>query len=141
MSNPSYPAELPPPMRQGFQVQRGDGRTITRQDAGPPNIRRRFSSVVDTIAFTTQLSRAQLARFDRFYEEDTKGGSLPFRMSDPMTDGWSLLIEDGAPLRTGAGVRLLVAKKWLVTFGQSLPATTVRGVTFTVTFQLWVLPS
>ncbi|TIX49939.1 MAG: hypothetical protein E5V26_00900, partial [Mesorhizobium sp.] len=95
-----YPPELPRPERAPYQVTRGDGRTRRAEDAGPPNVRRRFSAVATTVAFSTILTRAQLARFDRFFDEEIKQGTLPFLMPAPDTHGLPLLTEDGTPLLT-----------------------------------------
>lgn len=140
MTLPSYPSELPKPLSDSYQVGRGDGRIVTRNDAGPANVRRRFSSVVNTVQFSTFLSRAQLSRFDRFYDEDTKGGSLPFLLPDPGLDGWALLTDEGLPLLTDEGLPLLVAETWLVMFGSKLPVVTNKALYWTVSFELSVLP-
>lgn len=140
MTLPLYPEELPRPLQDPYQLARGDGRIVSRNDAGPPNIRGRFSSVVDTVHFSTFLSRAQLARFERFYLEDTKRGAKPFLLADPGTDGWPLLADDGSPLLTEDSVPLLLAETWLVTFGGKLPVITNRALHWTVTFEVSVLP-
>ena len=140
MTLPSYPAELPKPLQDGYQVARGDGRIVTRNDAGPPSIRSRFSSVVDTVQFSTFLSRSQWARFERFYVEDTKRGALPFLLPDPGTDGWALLTDDGSRLLTDDGTPILLAETWLVVFGSKLPVITNKATYWTVSFEVTVLP-
>lgn len=140
MTFPAYPAELPRPLRSPYSVARGDGRFVSDNDAGPKNIRRRFSSTVTKVQFSTELDRSQLARFYRFYDEETKEGSLAFLMPDPGTDGWPLLLDDGAPLLTDDGTPLLLAETWLVTFGGKMPSETVKGTTWTLSFELEVLP-
>lgn len=140
MTLPFYPDELPKPTQDGYQVARGDGRIMSRNDAGPPNIRRRYTSVINTVQFSTFLSRAQLARFDRFYVEDTKQGAKPFLLLDPGTDGWALLDDDGSPLLTEDSVPLLLAETWVVTFGGKLPVITNRATHWTVSFEVAVLP-
>jgi hypothetical protein len=137
---PSYPPELPRPNRDGYRVARGDGRSIGRQDAGPPTRRRRFSSTVTTLSLSIDLSRSLKARFDRFYDEETAGGTLPFLMPDPATDGTELLTIGGVPLLTAGGVPLLIARTWLCVFGDQLPVETPRGVEWRVSFTLLVLP-
>lgn len=141
MTLPSYPAELPKPLQDGYQVARGDGRIMSRNDAGPPNIRGRYSAVVNTVQFSTFLSRSQLARFDRFYLDDTKRGSLPFLIPDPGTNGWPLLSDDGSPLLTDEGTPILLAEIWLVTFGGKLPVISNKATYWTVAFELTVLPT
>ncbi|MER8762897.1 hypothetical protein [Mesorhizobium sp. M0968] len=110
------------------------------EDAGPPNVRRRFSAVASSVSFSTQLDRSQLARFDRFYDEETKQGTLPFLLSDPGTDGWPLLSDDGTPLLTDEGVPILMAETWLCLFGQQLPVVAAMDMIWKVTFQVVVMP-
>lgn len=140
MTIPAYPSELPRPLADPYQLARGDGRVQMRNDAGPPSTRRRFSSVVDIVQFSTFLDRSELARFDRFYYEDTKKGTIPFTIPDPGTDGWPLLTEGGVPILNESDVPILLSETWLVTFGGKLPAITTRGVNWTVAFELLVLP-
>lgn len=141
MTLPSYPSELPPPRQQDYQLASGDGRTVSREDAGPPNVRRRFSAVANMVAFSTLLDRSELARFDRFYTEDTKQGTLPFLIPDPGTDGWPLLDDEGTPLLTDDGTAILAAATWVCLFGAQLPVRRAAGGLFwEVSFQLSVLP-
>lgn len=137
---PSYPPELPAPLREGYQNARGDGRTRMAEDAGPPNVRRRFSAVANVVSFSTQLDRFQLGRFDRFYDEETKQGTLPFLMPDPGTNGWPLLSDDGMPLLTDEGTPILMTETWLCLFGQQLPAVVTVDMVWKVTFQIVVMP-
>ena len=140
MTLPTYPTELPAPLADPYQVARGDGRILSRNDAGPPNIRSRYAEPVDAVQFSTFLDRSQLARFDRFYVEETKRGAKPFLIPDPGTDGWALLTDDGSPLLTDDGTPLLLAETWLVLFGQKLPVVTNKATYWTVSFELTVLP-
>lgn len=140
MTLPSYPPELPRPNRDGYKVARGDGRIAGRNDAGPPPRRRRFSAVPKTVSFSTDLTLSQKARFDRFYEEDTAEGALPFLMPDPATHGTPLLTAGGAPLLTAGGTPLLISRIWLCQFADQLPVETPRGVEWRITFSLLVLP-
>ena len=140
MTLPSYPAELPKPLSDGYQVARGDGRIMSRNDAGPPNIRGRYSAVVNTVQFSTFLSRSQLARFDRFYIEDTKRGAKPVLLPDPGTDGWAWLDEDELPVLDEGDVPMLLTETWLVTFGGKPPVVTNKATFWTISFELTVLP-
>lgn len=140
MTLPSYPSELPRPNRDGYKVARGDGRTIGRTDAGPPIRRRRFSAVPKTVSFVTDLTQSQKARFDRFYDEDTAEGTLPFLLPDWAVHGTPLLTAGGAPLLTAGGVPLLISRIWLCVFGDQLPVETPRGVEWRMSFSLLVLP-
>ncbi|MER9047586.1 hypothetical protein NKH89_09960 [Mesorhizobium sp. M0923] len=138
-----YPAELPRPERGPFQYARGDGRTRRAEDAGPPNVRRRFSAVADMVNFSTVLTRAQLARFDRWFTEEIKQGTKPFLMPAPDTDGLPLLTDDGTPLTTEDGTPILIAETWLCLLGQQLPTrapSSPGSVQWRVTFEIAVMP-
>lgn len=140
MTLPLYPSELPAPLRTPYSVARGDGRLIGRNDAGPRNVRRRFAATVKTISFSTLLSRSQLARFDRFYYEETKEGALPFLIPDPRTDSWPLLTDEGEPLLTDDDTPILLSEIMLVIFGDRLPDDKFNDLEFNVAFDLQVLP-
>lgn len=138
-----YPPELPRPERAPFQMARGDGRTRRAEDAGPVNVRRRFSAVANTVAFSTVLTRAQLARFDRFYDQEIKQGTAPFLMPAPDTDGLPLLADDGTPLLTDEGLPILISETWLCLIGQQLPArapSSPSSIQWRVSFDIVVMP-
>lgn len=137
-----YPPELPVPMKQGYQSAFGDGRIGARRDAGPPSYRRRFSAVGDTVSLQTHLQRHELARFERFFLEETKRGSKTFFMPDPLTDGWPALTARGEPIALPDGSPMLLAKTWLCVFGEGLPSTVplTNDESFYVSFDIVVLP-
>lgn len=140
MAIASWPKELPRPMREGYQSSPGEGRQKKRNDAGPPSYRRRTSSIPKFVSMTLDVSRNELARFERFYEEEVSDGSLPFLMPDPTTTGWPLLTTDGRNLTDHLGRPLLMEKSWLCLFGDTLPSQTVIGVRFRLSFQVVVMP-
>ncbi|MDI6026713.1 hypothetical protein QBK99_10975 [Corticibacterium sp. UT-5YL-CI-8] len=140
MSVPWYPAELPKPLRQGYQFAMGDGRSAQRRDAGPARYARRFSSVAHAVAYSTILDASQLARFERFYNEETKQGIVPFFIPDPGKDGWPALTADGTPITLPDDTPVLLSRTWLCTFGERLPSWTSIGMSWTVSFDLVVLP-
>lgn len=87
------------------------------------------------------VSRADLARFWRFYDEDCAGGASYFWMPDPATDGWQLLTEAGQPVLLGDEQYLLLAARWLCSWGDEPPAESVDVQTrFKVSFNVWVMP-
>lgn len=119
MAVPVFPATLPRSLQDGFQIVYNDGRIVFRNDAGPPNIRRRFSSVTKSVSLSYELTKAQLDTFNTFYETTVKQGTLPFTMTNPID----------------------AAVTWLVTFGMKLPVVTNRATRYTVSFEVTVLPS
>ncbi|WP_320200492.1 hypothetical protein RMR16_008650 [Agrobacterium sp. rho-13.3] len=140
MTHPVWPVELPKPERGTWQSTPQDARLKRRSDAGPTSYRRRFSSASRTVSLSIVVNRNGKERFDRFFQRDTKGGSLLFWMPDPTTQGWALGTSDGAALLTGDGARILMARRWLVTFGGNLPVETVQGVEFRFSFSVEVMP-
>jgi hypothetical protein len=137
---PEWPPELPRPMRDSYQQTAGEARLMKKNDSGPPGTRRRFSSVADTVSMTVDLSRNQLARFDRFYNEEVAQGSKPFRIMDASLSGQRLLTDEEVPILTDDGHPILIEETWLVLFGQQLPSRSVIGVRWRVSFQLSVMP-
>ena len=131
----TWPSDLPQHVRQsGFSDTLPDGVLRTKMEAGPGKARRRFSAAARPLACSLLLDRQQLARFDRFVQEETKNGSLPFLMFDPVYDGAEL---DG--LATEGGLQVLVERKNLVMFAEP-PVKTPFGPVFQVAFNLSVLP-
>lgn len=140
MSYPIWPEALPRPERSSWQAGRQDTRLKRRSDAGPVSYRRRFSSASRPVTLSVILDRDLKAVFDNFYFEEIAEGASLFWMPDPTTDGWPLLLDDGSPFLTEAGVPILLGETWLVTMGDSLPAETVIGVEFRITFSVEVMP-
>lgn len=144
MTVPVWPAELPRPERDTWNVQRQDARLKRRSDAGPVNYRRRFSSASKSVRLSVILTRDGKAIFDTFFDLTTDGGVTPFWMPDPTTDGWALTTSDGAPLLIAGGPDdgkpILLAAQWLCVFGDQMPAETVVGTEFRISFSVEVLP-
>lgn len=136
----TWPTDLPRPERSTWQRQSQDPRQKRISENGPPGYRRMFSSVAKNISLSVTLTRSQKQTFDRFYEIDTKHGSLLFTMPDPTTDGWPLLSTTGQPLFQSEGVPLLVAAQWLCLFGESAPTETIQGIEFLIRFSVTVMP-
>lgn len=139
MALPVYPIELPRPLRDGYQFGLGDGRFKSQNDAGPYNMRGRYSTSPNTVAFSSLLDRTQLGRFEWFFNEATRKGALPFLIPDPASDLYCWLDEDGVPMLDEDGVPILTTETWLVMFDQQ-PTFTPRDICWTVSFSLTVLP-
>lgn len=113
MTPPVWPAapELPylPSWiaRGSFTRQVGDGRISTAMEVGRPKLRRRITLAPSTLIFTLLLSSPQRGRLERWWDDDTAGGVLPFLIPAPDRDGVPLLIGD-APLLNEAGTPLLI---------------------------------
>jgi len=140
MTLPAWPAELPRPMRSGYQAQNMDPRIRRSGETGPPSYRRRYSSVARRVALVIDVPRALKATFEIFHEQVLSHGALPFTMPDPTTDGWPLLMSDGTPVLTAGGVRILLARQWVCLFGEEPPVEQVIGVRFRLEFGVVVMP-
>lgn len=138
---PSWPAELPQRvLTDGYSEKQRDGRLFSRTSSGPGKVRRRYSSAVLQVTAAMIVTYAQKARFERFWDDETAGGSLPFIMPDQTHDGLALLDGGGLPILDGGGLPILITANWLVRFGQEAPQVTPWGLQFQTSFQLDVLP-
>ncbi len=141
MTIPFWPDQLPRPMRQGWQRTLPDGRLSTKNDGGPPRVRRQYSSAVSPVAMTIDVSIDGRECFNRFWEE-TVGGSQPFLVPDPTLTGIGLMDDSGNPITDDDGNQLVIEDWWLVLFDtQSAPAETVIGVRYRINFGLMVMPT
>lgn len=139
----AWPAELPQrPTIDGYARGLPDGRTFRQMEAGPPKVRRRFSSAVRPIAVSFVMNKAQIMRFERFWDTDTRGGVLPFRMPDAMIDGNKVLASpSGDDLQNDEGLTLEIKALFLVMFASDAPEITpLSDQHYRVSFQLSVLP-
>lgn len=142
MTVAEWPTELGKPQRQGYGRTLGEGRKFISSERGPGRIRRKFSSTVQPISMQIFLNTDdKKARFERFWNENTSGGSSIFTMADPETDGIPLLDEDGLPLLDEDDLPLLLSSTWVCQFGRSPPeVVSDGGRTWMITFPLVVLP-
>lgn len=87
MAYASWPASLPQlPARRQWTGGPQDSRVQFQPEYGPPITRRRTTADVRIYdGAWTQLSTAQRATFEAFYDEDLAGGTQPFVMLDPVT--------------------------------------------------------
>jgi hypothetical protein len=139
MSLAVWPSELPCPLRETYNQDRQDAR-LRKAAGGPPGYRRRFSSTARFVTLGLELTRARKAVFDDFYDEVTKGGTLPFRMPDPTTDGTFLLDGNFQPVLTETGENILLASEWLCIFSEPVPNERMVGGRYLVSFTVAVMP-
>jgi hypothetical protein len=90
-----WPDGVPCPNWRDYAISFGDGRTMTQIEAGPPRMRRRFSSMPDSATLSITMTRDQYAMFRFFFFTTLKSGSLPFWLRDPILDGTIMLDENG----------------------------------------------
>lgn len=140
MAIPVWPSELPQKFNiDGYSEKLRDGRLLTKTSAGPGKARLRFSAAVIPVAATMRLDYDAKARFERFWNEDTKGGVLAFLLPDQTHDGLPVL-SGYEPLLDSAGNPIVMVSEWLAMFGQEAPTLTPWGVEFMASFTLNVMP-
>lgn len=139
---PVWPADLPQRLLQdGYSYGFADGRLKTPMEAGPAKMRRRFSSAPRPVAGQFYGSEDDIARLERFWNEETAGGSLPFLIPDQNRDALRLATDDGLQLLDDQGRPLINTAWWLVMFGDSPPQkAVVSGLIHKASFTLVVLP-
>ncbi len=141
MSYPDWPADLPRPRRDGHAARPRDARRRIEAERSAPRFKRGSSLDGRIVSLRLDLSRSQLATFWRFYNETCFGGTSWFWMADAQSDGWPLLYHDGTPILLHDGTPLLMSKVDLVSWTENPPQETgIRGVTFSVGFDVEVLP-
>jgi hypothetical protein len=144
MTVPIWPDELNQwMMAPDFSASAADARSEKPMDVGPGRLRRRSSAVSAPVSGSLRCDQNQLARLLRFWNEDTKGGTLPFLFKDQLFDGAVLLIETGEPLLTEADDQILLEGWWLVQFSKGGPPVyrpSKRSVEWIASIQLAVLP-
>lgn len=139
MTVPIWPTELPKPTRDGYEAARGDSR-LRRSSEAVPGYRRRFSAEARPVSLSINVPRSLKAVFDNFYDVTTAGGTLPFYMPDPITDGWPLIGSDGRPVLTDGDLPVLMSAQWLCLFGDEAPVDKISGVRFDIAFSVAVMP-
>ena len=142
MTVPIWPLDLPQrPLRNGFSLGSADGRRTVDMEKGPPAVELAFSSAVRPVEASFQVDLNGALRFDRFWLEETRKGSLPFLLPDPRLDGVPLADDAGRPILADDGAPLLISSWWPVMFGKQAPsAVNTAGIWWRISFQLNVLP-
>lgn len=139
MSIPLWPTDLPKPTRSGYQRQRVDTR-LRKQQGGTLGYRKRYSLSVKLMDLEIEVTRAQKAVFDQFFDETTQNGTLPFYMPDPATDGYPLLTDAREQILTDDGTPILIAAQLLCLFSDTMPVERAFHSEFAISFQVAVMP-
>ncbi|CAN2532527.1 hypothetical+protein [Methylocapsa aurea] len=136
-----WPPELPQHVLQdGYSQGMRDGRMFSKMDRGPPKSRRRSSASAIKVQAKILVSVSTLARFDRFWNDETQEGSLPFVMPDQIYNGATLADGFGDDLLTDGGDSLVITRMWLVKFDEQSPQKTPWGALFYASFSLLIYP-
>lgn len=83
---PTWPASLPDcPLAGNYSEQPQSQVLSSEMDAGPTKTRRRFTAGTTALAFDRNMTHAQLATFEEFFDNDIAAGALPFDIAHPRT--------------------------------------------------------
>lgn len=81
-----WPASLPQiPLLEGFAYQIANNVVATEMDAGPPKVRRRFTSQPVRARISHLFTEDQRTTFDDFVRNDLAGGALTFAAPHPIS--------------------------------------------------------
>lgn len=86
----NYPAQLPPPVRDGFSSSKKQSMPTTQMDDGRPRLKRRYSVQPKTFVVTWHFTWDDLSLFEAFVEYDLGGGAEWFMLP---------IFHDEAPLK------------------------------------------
>ena len=136
----SWPSEIVAPLVDGFQQGREDNRLIARSDRGPPRVRRGMSKAAQAVSVAFYVDRDKRSRFERFFNDETEQGTVPFLVPSWGIDNQNLLTADGINLLDHEDTPLLIAATWVCLFGQSMPSVVPMGLEWRISFDLVILP-
>ena len=108
----SWPATLPLPTIEGYDIHPGEAILRTEMEAGPARQRRRYTQVPSRISVRWTLRRTQLAVFEAWYRWQAKEGGEWFAIE--LLGGIGLVAHEARFTRQFAA-RLLPANRWEVT--------------------------
>ncbi|MEZ0253573.1 MAG: hypothetical protein ACAH20_21885, partial [Methylobacteriaceae bacterium] len=94
MTIPVWPTDLPQRvLADSYSEGLGNGRLRTAMETGLPKMRRRFTLAARPVSAAFRVSADGKARIERFFNEETGGGTLPFLMPDQTHDALALTNE------------------------------------------------
>lgn len=132
-----WPSDLPLDIDQsGFGLSRPEGRLRSKTSTGPGKSRRISTAAPALVSASMVLSTNDVARFERFYEEELLNGTLPFVVADKRYDGQPLttsegdnitcpdgntMLLDGNVIPATEGGDILISAYVLARFGETVP--------------------
>lgn len=99
-----------------------------------------MSKAAQAVGVAFFVSHDQRGRFDRFFDDETEQGALPFLVPSWGIDNVGLLAADGLDLLTHEDAPLLIAATWVCMFGQTMPSVVPMGLQWRISFDLVILP-
>lgn len=121
----TWPLTLPQAPAFGYSEQRKRNlASFSPDDAGAPQARNRSTAVPVVLGLRFEMTTAQLAAFDSFYEDDLSDGILPFEWTNPVT-GYTaryIFAPDQAPQKDTQDYNYTVVTcKWMRLPGINVP--------------------
>lgn len=139
-----WPARVPWRLnRAGAQLAYADARRRFETGDGPGRLRRRLSVALRPIGGAIDMSAAEHAWFEVFFNDTTRGGVLPFWFPMPARHAMPLLDDaTGLPLLSGPEATPVLVDDWrLCQFGEAAPQPEpMAGGRMRVALSLVVLP-
>lgn len=77
----TWPANLPAPLRRGYEINPEDPILRTQMDAGPDRVRRRFTAIPSRIPVSWRFTEAQFALFEAWHKLEALDGAAWFTVS------------------------------------------------------------
>lgn len=92
----TWPSILPQrTLEDSFRAAMPEGRLRAQPEGGPMRMRRRSVAASQPISIDMMMQQYQMARLDKFWNVTTKGGVLPFEITDPFNEENTLLVTFG----------------------------------------------
>lgn len=141
MTNLVWPIDLPQRLTYSSYTRRaGDVRQWTPYEGSEfSRVRRKYSRGADVVPLSFPAQLSQVARFERFYDEEANKGISLFTMPDQERDGAQWLYDDGSPVMVDDETPALISARWLCRFGQEPYDIARVGGIYQVSFQVLVL--
>jgi hypothetical protein len=70
----NWPSNLPTPIVEGYGVQRGDGREVTKMEQGASRVRLKYKNTPSIVNLAFRMTLTELEAFHDFWDVDLNGG-------------------------------------------------------------------
>lgn len=108
----TWPGSLPQCTLRGVQRSPIVNVIAFGTEVGPGKVRRRSTARVMRVAASALLTRAQVAVFEAFFQDDLEDGALTFAMDDPLdgsTQTWRFDTQSPYSMAEQAGGRFMLS--------------------------------
>lgn len=107
-----FPDYMGRPLQNGYSDEIRDQRYVFENEAGAPSLRRRKTGSIKQIQLSFIVSAANKLNFEEWFDHKTQGGVNQFKMSNPISGGYSNYQFLSMPSATP-----LSGKWWTISFG------------------------